>query len=112
MAITITNANTQPGLRFDMLFMESLKLEQKLESRADVQPYFTLNVTYRMYAQVDNDRFFESKINTVSMPDYLATAFAKAQMGDSDLLQAIQAIELALAKIVEDQTNLGTASIV
>lgn len=112
MGIKITNADTLPALIFENFFLDKLELSQKIELEHAKPPYYVLRITYRMFA-VDGEgkRHFEPKTNTLEIQDYAAVAYAKAMAGDPDLANAAGAIEHALAKIIEDQTNFGEATV-
>lgn len=113
MAIKISEADTQPALVYDHWFLNSLTLDQRSETHDNAIPYFTLKVQYQLFA-IDEQgiRHFKNKINTLTIDNYVAVAMEKAANGDMDLIVAMQAIEQALAKVVENQTNLGTASVI
>ena len=113
MSIKITNSAIEPELDYKYLFLDELKLEQaKNIDNADI-PKYKLTLRYRMYAiDQDNKRHYKLKVTTLSIDDYLALAMEKAHAGDTDLLQAAGAIELALAQIIADLTELGPATVV
>ena len=112
MTVYIENAETAPQLEYNRLFMESLVINQASENNNSVPPKYELQITYRLYA-VDEDglRHFKQKVNILKIEDYRQAAIIKAQAGDMDLANAMAAIELALAKIVEDQTDLGQTTV-
>jgi len=113
MAIKVEKANTKPALVYDNLFLEQLSLTQKQEKDDSKPPMYCLNIRYRMFA-VDNEgiRHFAERVDEIMIDDYYGLAIAKAATGDYDLAQAAGAIEVALARIIEDQTNLGKAEVV
>lgn len=112
MSIKITNAEETPALKYENFFLCELKMDQTIEHDNFAPPLYNLRVTYRLYA-VDSDgrRHFTNKVDHIILDDYYAEAMAKAQSGDMDLAQAMGAIELALAQIIADQTDLGTAEV-
>lgn len=94
--------------------MKSLKIIQRSESSNTALPYYDLIIEYTAYGvDSNNTRHFQPRTQVIQIQDYLTTALAKAQTsGDMDLLNAMQAIEIALANIIQDQTDLGTTVVV
>lgn len=112
MAIEITNAEHQPPLVYDHIFMHSLTIDQRMVKENSVPPNFTLRVEYRMYAVgPDDTRHYKPGMNTILIDDYYTAAMTKAMQGDMDLANAMGAIEHALAKILEDQTDVGSTTV-
>ncbi len=112
MAIEISNKLEQPSLVYDKVFMQSLEISQRSQMDDNIPAHYTLKVAYTIYA-VDGtgQRHFLPRTRHVIIEDYGALAMQKAMQGDMDLAQAMMAIEMALAKILEDQTDLGTATV-
>lgn len=113
MAIKITNATVSPQLVYDRFFMENLTMTQRMDGDNSANPYYEVRISYRIYA-VDEEgvRHFKPKLNIITIEDYYSVAMTKALQGDTGLAGAMQAIEAALTAIIEDQTDLGSASIV
>lgn len=113
MAIKIENAPKSPALVYDRIFLNCLKIEQEQDIVDENIPNYNLTIEYRLYA-VDSDgmRYFQPKVSILTLKNYMASAIAKAQTGDMDLLNAMGAIEIALAEIIKDQTDLGTTQVV
>lgn len=113
MAIKISNPQTEPELVYENFFMDEIRITQTpKEDHAGISD-FTLVVIYRLYA-VDSQgkRHYRPVIKHISIDDYLTLAMQKAQAGDPDLLNAMQSIETALAKIIEDQLpEFGTTEV-
>lgn len=114
MGIQITNTDSTPAVVYDKVFLNNLRITQRSESDNNAMPYYNLTIEYTTYGvDQNNKRYFQPKTKIIQIDDYLAKALAKAQMhGDMDLLNALGAIEIALANIIEDQTDLGTATVV
>ena len=114
MAIQVTNAQTQPALVYDQFFLERLELTQRASKLHSDQPYYVLKVHYRMFAVDGSDeRHYENRVSTFEIDDYFTVAMGKAASGDMDLVNAAGAIEIALAKIIEDiKPELGTVSVI
>lgn len=114
MGIKISNAEETPAVVYDRIFLNNLRITQRSESDNSAMPFYSLTMEYTTYGvDENNNRYFQPKTKIIQIDDYLAAALAKAQMhGDMDLLVAMQAIEKAVANIIEDQTDLGTAVVV
>jgi hypothetical protein len=114
MAIKVSNAVSKPALVFNNFFLDSLTLTQSKDEDDKKPPYYSLEVAYRMYAVDPNTRkrFYGPREGVIRLEDYLSLAVKKASEGDSDLLDAMMAIEQALSIIIEDQTELGTTEVV
>ena len=112
MAITISNGELEPALTYNRFFLASLNLVQKASSLESSVPIYALKVEYRLYAvDASGVRHFKNKLDSFEIEDYVQEATAKAAQGDFDLLTAMQAIEVALASIIEDQTALGATTV-
>ena len=113
MAIKIENAPESPALIYDRIFLNILKIEQEQDIVDANMPVYNLTVEYRLYAvDLNGIRHYQPKVSILVIKNYMASAIAKAQTGDMDLLNAMGAIEIALAEIIKDQTDLGTTEVV
>jgi hypothetical protein len=112
MAIRIENAPELPALVFDRVFLNCLKIDQEQDNNDSNIPVYNLTIEYRLYAVDSNNiRHYHPKVSIITIRNYMASAIAKAQTGDMDLLNAMGAIEIALAEIIKDQTSLGTTQV-
>lgn len=113
MAIQISNSEQQPALSYNLVFMHSMSIEQRMDPVDTITPKYTMRVEYRLYA-VDGEgrRHYRPKTNTIVIDDYIPLAMQKAAIGNFDLVGAMQAIEHALADIIQDQTALGEAQVI
>lgn len=113
MAIQITNAKSYPALVYNKVHLKELKILQPCREAEVPVPNYDLFITYVTYAvDEEGNRYYQSDLKSITIKDYAALALEKAQAGDTDLFVAMQAIEAALASIIEDQTDLGTAEVV
>jgi hypothetical protein len=113
MAITISKIESQPALDYKYLFLERLELRQHKSVDHSAMPKYFLKISYRLFAvDTDGKRYYKQKSNSLIIEDYYKEAMDKALQGDMDLANAAGAIEIALAKIIEDQTDLGTTNVV
>ena len=102
-----------PELVYDRVFMQRLNIQQASVRVDATPPSYELQIEYRTYA-VDGEgaRHYSPKVNVVLLSDYYSAAMEKALKGDMELVQAMQAIEKALALIIQDQTDLGDATVI
>jgi hypothetical protein len=114
MAIQIQNSETLPALVYDKFFLEELRLTQRISGDDTKPPYYTLKISFRIYAVDDNNvRHYKNKVDSVEINDYAAVAYAKALAGDNDLATAAVAIENALVAIIQDQKpEFGGATVI
>jgi hypothetical protein len=113
MAIQISNSEIQPALAYNLVFMHSMQIEQRMDPTNDITPKYTMRVEYRLYAvDAEGKRHYRPKTSTIVIEDYIPVAMQKAMAGNTDLVNAMGAIEHALADIIQDQTNLGEAQVV
>lgn len=113
MGIKISNAVSIPAIIYNKIFMNSLKIVQAKEINDKTLPKYSLVLEFGIYGtDEENIRHFLPKTRIISIDDYLSVATEKAKLGDMDLIIAMQAIEKAIATILEDQENLGTATVV
>ena len=112
MSIKFTKAEEQPALKYDHWFLRSLTLEQESETNNLATPKYTLKVQYQLFGVDENNvRHFKNVVDNFIIDDYVTIAYMKAMSGESDLMDAMIAIELALAKIVQDQLDVGTTEV-
>ncbi|MBT8449307.1 MAG: hypothetical protein KJO69_06435 [Gammaproteobacteria bacterium] len=113
MSIKISNTTTKPEVVYDRFFLQNLSLEQTATTDNSAPPKYRLQVLYRIYGiDADGQRHYQPKVQSITIDNYYAAAMAKAQVGDMDLVSAMMAIEAALANIIEDQTDLGSAQVI
>lgn len=113
MAITFTQAEETPALRYDRIFMSRLTLDQAPVQVDATPPKYALMIEIRRYAvDADGNRHYATKSDVIPIADYYAEAMKKAATGDMDLANAAAAIEAALAVILEDQKpELGAVTV-
>lgn len=108
MGITVASAETSPAVVYDQVHLASLTIEQPVSHDDSANPDYRLKITYLMYGVVEGVRHYNANVGakTISIPDYYGLATQKAGEGDFDLANAMAAIELAVANIIEDQTGV------
>lgn len=103
MAIQVDTYEEAPAIKYDKFFMRSLKINQTLNEEDN--SVFKLEVEYQMYGLVDGKKYFKPGVDIITINDYGALAMTKAQLGDMDYVDAMNAIEQSLAKIYAEQTQ-------
>jgi hypothetical protein len=112
-AIEIQNAKVMPELVYNRVFMQRLNIQQKSVSDDGASPGYELQIEYRTYA-VDGEgvRHYSPKVNVILLSDYFSVAMERATKGDTELVEAMQSIEKALALIIQDQSDLGNTTVI
>lgn len=113
MPIVVSKGESTEALDYKYIFMKNLVIAQEYSETNLVRPVYSLKITYRLFA-VDSsgNRHYENKVRQISIEDYLDLALTKASNGDADLINAMGAIEIALANIIEDQGDVGETGVV
>lgn len=113
MGIKITKTESIPAIIYDRIFVKHLKIVQLSENHDDEPPKYSLIMEYTIYGVDDNNnRHFLPKVHVISIDDYVKLATLKAQAGDNDLIIAMTAMQTAIAKVLEDQEDLGMATVI
>jgi len=113
MAIEISKPGIVPRLVYDRVHMQNLQIEQRLAIDNLAAPVYELTIEYRLYAiDENNKRHYDNKVKIINIEDYLSEALEKAQKGKPELLNAMQAIEKALALILESKADIGQATVI
>lgn len=111
MGIKIASPETQPAVEYDHVFMETLTIHQKTYTDDAAAPEYSLQVIYRMYGlDEDGKRHYKAKNRSICVDDVMTEATMMAMGGDMSLANAMGAIEIALAKILEKE--LGASAMV
>ena len=107
MAIEIVESVKEDPLDYKNIFMMSLEIKQKVMSNISEVANYTVSIVYRKYAiDTDGDVHYLPKTDMVIIENYLPKALTKAAEGDPDLLNALGAIQIAIAKIIEEERGL------
>lgn len=110
MSIIIANAEPEEALNYNHIFMDELRVIQTPFLNVGDLPQYSVSISYRKFAVDSTGKaHFTIKNNTIRIENYLPLALEKAASGDTDLLNALGAIELAIAQIIEEQTELSVA---
>ncbi len=113
MGIEITGADVVPELAYNRVFMESLDITQHPQVVEGEHPRYDLRVGYRLYAiDPDGKRHYAPKVHSLDVPDFLNLAQERAVSGKPALLQAIGAIQIAMAELLEAKGRTTKATIV
>jgi len=114
MAVKIHNPDSLPAIVYDRVFMNNLSISQTNLELDNTDPIYSLVLEYTVFGvdQETKRRYYKPKRRIINIDNYLSVALAKAKTtGDMDLLIAIEAIENAVAKIIDDQTELVTTKV-
>ena len=113
MAIEIDNGIQAPALVYNRVLAVNINIDQSPIVDDDQPPRYTLRLEYRLYAVDEKGmRHYMPKTKIVVIDDYFAEAVRKAQTGDPDLVNAMEAIQLAVRTVLADQTELDGVSVV
>lgn len=113
MGVEVSRYQSVPALDYKYFFMETMEIVQKRISNSGDMPNFSMNITYRMYAvDADGKWHYASKVNRITIEDYMQLAIIKAQSQDTDLLETAAVLEYAVAKIAEEITDLGKTTVI
>jgi len=110
MAIIRDLPDAQPAVTFDRIHMTRMEILQPCVSD-DVPPaVYHVQIQYREYGvDAANVRHYKTgEPVTVGITDFYAAAMEKAAVGDMDLINALVAIQAAVAQVITDQTGIGT----
>lgn len=112
MAIEVTNFTAQEPLDFKFTQLVELKVKQVQRKTIDAPAKFSIEYVYKMFA-VDTlgNIHYQPQTRTIIVDDYIALAMQRAQIGDLDLFNTLEAIEKTLATIQTELGQEGSASV-
>ena len=111
MTIKLDTAETVPELTFDKLALVNLSIDQVLSDSNTKVPEYKLTLQCKRYAvNSDNKRHYK-RIEVVRLEDVLSSALVSAKNGDADLLNAIGAIEKAVALVYAEYKGISATTI-
>lgn len=106
MGIQVNNPDSMPAIVYDKIHMTKLEITQPAFENDSLQPKYEVLISYRHYGVTNGIRYYKNEdVNRVAIDDFLVLAMQKVQSGDTDLINALQSIEIAVAAIISDQTN-------
>ena len=112
MAIIISTTPTSEALVYNRIFMTSISISQRLDNDSSKDPYYDLNIKYRIFATDSNGtRYFDNTVYSIDVPDYFSAASAQAALGNMEMVTGIKAIEAVIAKLIQDRGIHGNTSI-
>lgn len=111
MGIQLITAVSLPAITYNRIHVTKLEIVQPVFEDDTLPPKYDVLISYRRYGvAVDNKRYYMNEdIQRISVVDFLSVAMADAQAGDNTMLNALQAIEAAVANIITDQTGNSTS---
>ena len=110
MGIQIDNPNSQPAVTFDKLHLCQLVISQPTFDDDTQNPVYSVAITTRNYGVLDGVRHYDmSQLapESVGLNDYLTEAMVRAGDGDLRLINALTAIQEAVAVIYATKTGKG-----
>jgi hypothetical protein len=111
MGIVRATPDAQVAVTFDHIHMTRMEINQPVFSLDTQAPVYGVQVWYVEYGiePITNIRHYKpGNPNQVGLNDFLATAMAKAATGNMALVNALTAIQSAVAAIITDQTGVAT----
>jgi hypothetical protein len=109
MGIQIGNAASQPAIAFDRVHLLSLTISQPVFIEDSDMANYIVELAWRVYGVMDGKRYYkEAPPQSMTLPNYIATAMEQAQKGDMTLLTALQSIEQAVSNLL-DFNGMDTA---
>ena len=113
MAIVISTPEIPETLVYDRVLLRELKITQGTSQDGSVPPVYAVDIDYVIYALDSNKkRHFKKKSFGAKINDYKSTALAQADLGDTRMIDALYAIESALAQIITAKGNIGDVTTV
>lgn len=112
MGIRTSVVDVQDGVDCDLIHMTELCLMQPMVYTESAPMMVDLSIGYRKYGVTGDDRTVITDPRSVFVTDYVAMAEQKANAGDPTLLNAITAIEQAVAVIIQELGSEGTTEVV
>ena len=103
MSIELTATTPEPSLDFKHIYLKSLEIRQDYTYLTSDSPLYNLIIFYQLYAISSGEKIFKPDIYELSLEDYQKIAAEKVVAGDPDLMNALLAIEAALAAILVAQ---------
>ena len=113
MSIIISNAPVRPELEFNKVHLDSLNIVQGKRSNDSEHPVYIVQIEYRLYGIDSNNKIeYEPKLRRIVIEDYLQEGLQKLQEdNDPTMLQALAAIEQALASIIATNSEYGDTQV-
>ena len=111
MTITLHSAETVPELTFDKLSLVNLSIDQVLSNSNIKVPEYKLTLQCKRYAIDSENKRHYKRVEVIRLEDVLSSALASAKNGDDDLLNAIGAIEKAVALVYAEYKGISATTI-
>ena len=112
MAILSDTIEEYAGLDCDRIFLSELQLQQKVKEKSSDTMYMSMSLAYHRYNETGEDFTLVPDAKTISIDDYVAEATIEAASGNYELLQAITAIEEAVAVIISHSNMDGNCEVI
>jgi len=107
MAIRISDVEPEEPLVFDRIFMDKLTCEQVRTASLTAHPQYVISIEYRLRAIDSKNQFtYKKRSNSIAIEDFYMMAMEQAQTGEMGLVNALGAIQIAVAKIISDDSGI------
>jgi hypothetical protein len=107
----ITDKDTLPGeaLTYEYIFVDKTEIVQDRIKNSNQPRKFSVKITYRMYA-IDSNGVKHYKIgaNSVRLKNFQDLGKGSGNQNDDDLIDALDALQVAIAGIISAKANLNT----
>lgn len=109
MPIKITNFQTKPAVAIDEVHVNELRIIITEEDNSKAQ----VRIVYKLFGRDENGKkYWDTQQKVLQIEDAFTEAVARAQQGDLVLAQALGAIEQAVASLLTQKGDYGTATTV
>jgi len=110
MAISISSAEVTPELTYDRVALVNLTIDQLLSQSNTDAPKYALTLQCKRYAVDNENKRHYKRIEVMHLSDVLQSALVSARQGDPDLLNAIGAIEKAVALVYAEYKGISATT--
>lgn len=108
MAIKDINPEVQPQLVWDDYFLSNLRVKQFTRATSEGYPKYEVGLSYQLMAEDSEGNLYYKDMDHVKIDDYMVEAMDLAAAGNPELLQAIDAIQNAMAVILHVKKGIDT----
>lgn len=109
MPITISQYETKPAVDINEVHVSELRIIISEEREAKAQ----VRIVYKLFGRDEDDhKHFEPATKVLQIEDAFTEALVRAGQGDLVLAQALGAIEAAIASLIQQTGEVGTATVV
>lgn len=110
MGIEILDSVPDEQLNYKEIFMDKLIVDQHKRKHTSEAPKYHVVIIYSKQAYGSDGAIYDDiKFGTrkIDMPDYMKEALIKAAANDPDLINALGAIQVAIANVIAEKHGLN-----